>query len=154
MPKLYTYLYFFTTLTTLLSGLLGFGLKLPQFYHPDAYLVGPQNALIIGTGETPFEVLATFVVSVVYVGPLVGMAYAHFEGSAAAKRAACLMPLVYHAASVYGVLRVFPHALNPVVAPLASAAIMHAVYALLFLALFCAAEDVVKGKAKAGSRMQ
>jgi hypothetical protein len=42
--------------------------------------------------------------------------------SSAAKRAACLMPLVYHAASVLGVLRVFPAALNPAVAPLPAAA--------------------------------
>ena len=138
---LYTCLFAFTTATTLLSGGLGFLLKLPAFYRPDAYLIGARGALAAGTGETPFEVLATFVFGTMYVGPLVGMVYAHVEGSAAAKRAACLMPLIYHAASVVGVLRVFPAALNPAVAPLTSAAAMHAVYAGLFAALFYAATD-------------
>ena len=144
---LYTALYYFTTGTTLLSGGLGFLLKLPAFYKPDAYLVGPRDALAPGTGETPFEQLSTFVFGVMYVGPLVGMAYAHLEGSAAAKRAACLMPLVYHTASVLGVLRVFPAALNPAVAPLPTAAAMHVVYAGLFAALFYAATNAAdKGK--------
>ena len=147
-PSAYTALFYFTTLTTLLSGGLGFLLKLPAFYKPDAYLVGPRGALAPGTGETPFEILSTYVFGVMYVGPLVGMAYAHAEGSGAAKRAACLMPLVYHAASVLGVLRVFPTALNPAVAPLPAAAGMHAVYAGLFAALFWAAGDA--GKVKAG----
>ena len=135
-------------MTTLLSGLLGFGLKLPQFYRPDAYLIGARDALSIGTGETPFEKLATFVFFIIYVGPLVGMAYAHFEGSAAAKRAACLMPLFYHALSVIGVLQVFPNAMNPHVAPLYSAAGIHAVYAMLLIALFWAVENVGKAKTK------
>ena len=144
---LYTALFYFTTGTTLLSGGLGFLLKLPAFYKPDAYLIGPVGALVPGTGETPFEKLSTFVFGTMYVGPLVGMVYAHFEGSAAAKRAACLMPLVYHAASVLGVLRVFPSALNPAIAPLPAAAGMHAVYAGLFAALFFAATDAAgKGK--------
>jgi hypothetical protein len=147
MSALYTALFYFTTGTTLLSGGLGFLLKLPAFYKPDAYLIGPRDALAPGTGETPFEQLSTYVFSIVYLGPLVGMAYAHLEGSAAAKRAACLMPLVYHAASVLGVLRVFPAALNPAVAPLPAAAAMHAVYAGLFGALFYAATDAA-GKAR------
>ena len=143
---LYTSLFYFTTGTTLLSGGLGFLLKLPAFYKPDAYLLGPRGALAPGTGGTPFEELATFVFGTIYCGPIVGMVYAHFEGSAAAKRAACLMPLVYHAVSVLGVLRVFPAALNPAVAPLPAAAAMHGVYALLFSALFYAAADVGKAK--------
>ena len=147
---LYTALFYFTTGTTLLSGGLGFLLKLRDFYRPDAYLIGARDSLAPGTGATPFEELATFVFGVVYVGPLVGMAYAHVEGSAAARRAACLMPLVYHAASVLGVLRVFPAALNPAVAPLPAAAAMHAVYAGLFAALFFAATDAA-GKGGKGS---
>lgn len=144
---LYTTLFYFTTGTTLLSGGLGFLLKLKAFYKPDAYLIGPREALAPGTGETPFETLSTFVFGVMYCGPLVGMAYAHLEGSAAAKRAAALMPLVYHTASVLGVLRVFPAALNPAVAPLPAAAAMHAVYAGLFAALIYAATDAAgKGK--------
>jgi hypothetical protein len=143
---LYNVLFFFTTGTTLLSGGLGFLLKLPAFYKPGAYLICPRGALVPGRGDTPFEELSTFVFGVMYVGPLVGMAYAHMEGSAAAKRAACLMPLIYHAASVLGVLRVFPAALNPAVAPLPAAAAMHAVYAGLFAALLFAAADA-KGKA-------
>ena len=47
MPSLYILLFYFTTLTTLLSGLLGFGLKLPQFYRPDAYLIGARDALVL-----------------------------------------------------------------------------------------------------------
>ena len=144
---LYTGLFYFTTTPTLLSGELGFLLKLPAFYKPAAYLLGPRSALAPGDGTTPFEELSTFVFGTIYVGPLVGMVYAHLEGSAAAKRAACLMPLVYHIASVFGVLRVFPAALNPAVAPLPAAAGMHAVYAGLFAALFYAATDAAgKGK--------
>ena len=184
---IYTALFYFTTGTTLLSGGLGFLMKLPvrfarlaaaraggaprparfqcarlkraptapppsrtnprqqAFYKPDAYLIGPRGSLAPGRGDTPFEELSTFVFGTMYVGPLVGMAYAHLEGSTAAKRAACLMPLVYHVASVVGVLRVFPAALNPAVASLPAAAAMHAVYAGLFAALFFAAADA-KGK--------
>ena len=148
VSMLYAVLFYFTTITTLLSGGLGFLLKLPAFYKPDAYLLGPRNALVVAKGDTPFEELATFVFGTIYVGPLVGMMYAHFEGSAAAKRAACLMPLVYHAASVLGVLSIFPAALNPAVAPLAAAAGMHAVYAGLFAGLFVSAADA-PGRAKA-----
>jgi hypothetical protein len=75
------------------------------------------------------------------------MAYAHLEGSAAAMRAACLMPMVYHAASVLGVVHVFPAALNPTVAPLPAAAAMHGLYAGLFSMLFYAAKDAA-GKAR------
>ncbi len=144
---LYTTLFYFTAGTTLLSGGLGFLLKLPAFYRPDAYLVGPHTALAPGTGETPFEMLSTYVFGIVYCGPLVGMAYAHLEGSAAAKRAACLMPLVYHAASAVGLLR-FKAALNPAVAPLPTAVGMHVVYAGLFAALFYAATDAVGASKK------
>jgi hypothetical protein len=139
---LYTILYWGTTVTSLMSGGLGFLLKVPAFYRPDAYLINSAP----GTGTTPFEVVATYVFGVIYCGPIIGMVYAHFEGSAAAKRAAALMPFIYHAASVFGVLYVFPHALNPAVAPLNAAAGMHVVYAILFAALFYSAEDAVKVK--------
>ena len=56
-----------------------------------------------GDGSTPFEHVATFVFGLIYVLPLVGMLYAHFEGSVAAKRAAVLTPLLYHAASVLSI---------------------------------------------------
>ena len=125
-----------------MSGGLGFLFKVPAFYRPDAYLINGIPA----TGTTPFETLSTYVFGVIYCGPIVGMVFAHFEGSAAAKRAAALMPFIYHAASVFGVLYVFPHALNPAVAPLNAAAGMHAFYALLFAALFYSAKD--EGKVK------
>jgi len=137
----YAALFWFTTITTATSGGLGFLLRVPGFYFPSAYLLGPADALAVGTGSTPFEGLCAFVFGIVYVGPLVGMAYAHLEGSAAAKRAAALMPLVYHVASVAGVLLVFPAALNPAVAPLANAAGMHGLYAVLFAMLFWVAAD-------------
>lgn len=146
MGRLYSILFYLITSTTLLSGGLGFLLRLPAFYRPDAYLVGAERA--VGTGETPFERCATFVFGLIYVLPLVGMVYAHIEGSAAARRTAALMPLLYHAASVFGVLAVFPDALNPVVAPLDKAAGMHVAYALLCAALFWAAGD----DAAAGAR--
>jgi hypothetical protein len=102
----------------------------------------------VGTGKTAFEILSTYVFGIIYVGPLIGMTYAHFEGSAAAKRAAAMMPFVYHTASIIGVLKVFPQALNPQVAPLSSAAGMHVVYALLFGLLIWSADDVSKVKAQ------
>lgn len=135
MGALYTTLFWFITVTTAISGGLGFLLKLPGFYKPDAYLINGRPA----TGTTPFEQTATFVFALVYLTPLVGMAYAHVEGSAGARRAAALVPLAYHAASVFGVLFVFPHDLNPAVAPLAFAAAIHAAYAGLCGALFWAA---------------
>lgn len=76
-----------------------------------------------------------------YCIPLVGMGYAHVQGSAAARRTAALAPLAYHLASAAGVVAVFPHALNPAVAPIASAVTMHLVYAALCAALVWAAED-------------
>jgi hypothetical protein len=146
MSILYNSLYYFTTATTLMSGGLGFLLKLQSFYRPDAYLIGDN--LTVGTGKTAFEILSTYVFGIIYVGPLIGMTYAHFEGSAAAKRAAAMMPFVYHTASIIGVLKVFPQALNPQVAPLSSAAGMHVVYALLFGLLIWSADDVSKVKAQ------
>ena len=148
MSIAYAALYWFVIATTLMSGALGFLLKLPNFYFPHVYLVttGPSGALSAGTGLTPFEVLATYTFGILYVAPLVGMVYAFFEGSAAAKRAACLMPFVYHAASVWGVLEVFPAALNPAVATLASAAGMHAFYAVLLAVLVVFASDANKQK--------
>lgn len=141
MGLLYTVLFYFLTLTTALSGGLGLLLKWAAIYRPDAYYVGAAGSQRVGTGSTPFEVLATFVFGLIYVLPLLGMVYAHWQGSAAAKRAAGLTPLAYHAASVYGVYIVFPDALNPAVAPLPAAAAQHAVYAVLFALLLWAAED-------------
>jgi hypothetical protein len=145
---MYTRLYWFCAITTLMSGGLGFLLKVPGIYRPDAYLVvtassdGGRDALLVpGTGTTPFEACATYVFAIVYLGPLFGMAYAHLQGTMAAKRAAIMMPLVYHVTSTIGVICVFPHALNPAVAPIGSAAGMHAFYALLFAALWYYAED-------------
>jgi hypothetical protein len=142
MSVAYTILFWFVFLTTLASGGLGFLLRLPSFYHPDAYLVvDSSGALSPGTGSTPFEQVATFVFGVVYVAPLVGMLFARFEGSAAAMRAALTTPFVYHAASVIGVLWVFPHGLNPRMASLGAAASMHVVYAVLFAVLWVFARD-------------
>lgn len=142
MGLLYNSLFYFTSITTALSGGLGFLLKLPAFYKPEAYLIGGLPA----TGKTQFELVATFVFGLVYTTPLPGLVYAHVQGSTVAKRVAALAPLAYHAASVYGVLAVFPSGLNPAVAPLASAAGMHVVYALLFAAQAWAAEDEPAGK--------
>ena len=139
MGVLYAPLFYLIVVTTAMSGGLGFLLQLPSFYRPDAYLVGDAA----GTGGTPFERCATYVFGLIYVLPLVGMIFAHAEGSAAARRAAVLMPLLYHAASVFGVLYIFPDALNPDVAPLPMAAGMHAVYTLLCAALFWSVEDAV-----------
>ena len=142
---LYTILFYMIIITTAMSGGLGFLLKLPQFYRPDAYLIGSD--LAVGAGDTPFERCATFVFGLIYVLPLAGMLYAHLEGSGAARRAAALMPLLYHAASVVGVLAVFPDALNPAVAPRPAAAGMHAFYALLCAALFWSAGDTAAAAA-------
>jgi hypothetical protein len=140
--SLYTRLYWFCTITTLMSGGLGFLLKVPGVYRPDAYVViGYDGIAAPGTGTTPFEICATYVFAIMYLAPLLGMAYAHVEGSIAAKRAACIVPLAYHLASTVGVIYVFPHALNPDVAPLGSAAGMHVFYAFLFALIWYYADD-------------
>jgi hypothetical protein len=140
-------LYWLLTVTTAMSGGLGFLFKLDGFYNPDAYLVyNAQGQLRPGDGSTPFEVCATYVIAVTYLGPLVGMAYAKYwqAGSPAAQQAAAIFPLVYHAAMVPGVFYVFPHALNPVKAPRTAAAAMHVVYAALFYLFFATAATVAK----------
>jgi hypothetical protein len=142
MGVLYASLFYFIVVTTFLSGALGFLLKLPAFYRPDAYLIGAD--LAVGRGDTPFEILATYVFGLIYVLPLFGMVYAHASGSAVAIRAAAMMPLLYHVASVFGVLSVFPRALNPIVAPLSMAAGSHAFYAALCGLLMWAAEDAAR----------
>jgi hypothetical protein len=68
-----------------------------------------------------------------YLTPLAGMLYAHYEGSGASKRAAVLAPLVYHVASVFGIIYVFPDGLNPIIAPLELAAGTHVFYAIVLL---------------------
>ena len=146
MSLVYNGLFWFVFVTTLMSGGLGFLLKVPNFYFPNVYLIGPKEELTVGTGTTPFEILASYVFGIVYVGPLVGMLFAFYEGSAAALRASLLMPLVYHTASIFGVLWVFPHAMNPAMTTLASAAGMHAFYAVLLCILFVAAKDADKMK--------
>lgn len=131
-----------------MSGLLGFLLKIDAFYNPDAYLVyNSQGLLLPGDGTTPFEVCAHFVIGVAYVGPLFGMWYAKREGSAAAKQAAAIFPLLYHAAMIPGVLLVFSEALHPNKAPLVAAVSMHVVYTGLFYIFFQTAEN--NGKVKA-----
>ncbi|KAL3822782.1 hypothetical protein ACHAXA_005947 [Cyclostephanos tholiformis] len=153
--RLYARLYWFCTITTLMSGGLGFLLKVPGIYRPDAYIIvaigsdGREEDVVAapGTGTTPFEICATYVFAIVYLGPLLGMTYAHVRGGMDAKRAAIMMPLVYHLASTVGVVYVFPHALNPDVAPIGSAAGMHAFYAVLFALLWYYAEDDMKSNA-------
>lgn len=105
------------------------------------YLLGAQNSLHPGDGSTPYEELTHFVFALMYLLPLVGMLYAHWQGSAAARNAAILMPLSYHLASVVGVWFVFPQALNPVIAHLYVAALTHLFYAILLLALYRTAVD-------------
>jgi hypothetical protein len=135
-------LYWFLTVTTFMSGGLGFLFKIDGFYNPDAYLVyNSQGQLLPGDGTTPFEICATFVIAIAYVAPLVGIMYAKWQGSAAAKQAAAIFPLVYHASMIPGVLWVFPHSLDPIKAPLGAAASMHAVYAGLFYMFVRTAED-------------
>lgn len=135
-------LYWVLIVTTFLSGGLGFLFKIDGFYNPDAYLVyNAQGQLLPGDGTTPFEVCATFVIAIAYVGPLVGMMYAKWQGSKAAKQAAAIFPMLYHASMIPGVLWVFPQALDPVKAPLGAAAAMHVVYAGLFGWLIYTAED-------------
>jgi hypothetical protein len=149
MGAFYQVLFWFTVVTTAMSGGLGFLLKLPNFYHPNAYLVYNSNGqLTAGSGTTPFEVVSTYVFAMMYLIPLSGMLFAHWQGSAAAKRAAILTPFIYHAASVYGVIIVFPHGLNPAVASLSAAAGLHVVYAFLFALLFWLAEDNAKPKSQ------
>jgi hypothetical protein len=100
-----------------------------------------------GTGETPFEILATFVFGVVYLMPLCGMVYAHVHGSQGAKRAASLSGLFYHTASVFGMRFVFTSALNyqsPLMPPPPQDLSLHVVYAVLFALLFWSADDDVK----------
>ena len=107
------------------------------------YLLAP---LTPGAGTTPFEAVAHFVFALVYLVPVVGMLYAHVQGSRAAKRAATLTPLVYHAASVVGALYVFPHGLNAAAAPLSQVVGTHAMMAVLLAVLFFACDDVPRAK--------
>lgn len=130
-------LFWFLSVTTLMSGLLGFLLKIDSFYNPDAYLVYNSKGLLLpGDGTTPFESCAHFVIGVAYVGPLFGMWYAKLEGSVAAKQVAAIFPFLYHAAMIPGVVIVFSEALNPNKAPLVAAVSMHVVYAGLFYIFF------------------
>jgi hypothetical protein len=78
MGLLYTSLFWIISVTTCMSGGLGFLLKIPNFYHPDVYLVGHE--MRPGTGTTAFEEVATLVFGLIYVGPLVGMLFAHIQG--------------------------------------------------------------------------
>jgi hypothetical protein len=147
--RIHNGLYWFLTITTAMSGGLGFLCKLDGFYHPDAYLVyNDRGQLTPGRGTTPFEVCATYVIAVAYLAPLVGMTYAKWwttssstAAAAAAARSAGLFPFVYHAAMIPGVLYIFPHALNPSKASLPAAAAMHVVYAALFFWYIVTADD-------------
>lgn len=143
MSKLYTSLFWFVTMTSLLSGFFGFLCKIPFLYYPQVYLIGDIANQRPGNGSTPFERLATFVFGLIYVLPMLGMFYAHFhKGSTAiTKRAALIMPWAYHIASTYGIFFVFPDALNQDFTSLGNAAMQHAFYAVLFSILFMACED-------------
>jgi heme A synthase len=140
----------------MMSGGLGFLLKIPGIYRPDAYMIstGYDGIIAPGTGGTPFEICATYVFAIIYLGPLVGMVYAHIEGSKVAKRASIMMPLVYHISSTMGVLFVFPHALNPHVASLTMAAGMHVFYAVLFALLWYSADDSKLSKTSIANKSQ
>ena len=96
-----------------------------------------------GTGQTGFEIIATFMFACVYLAPIAGVIHAHFGGTASARRSAAISPALYHIASTYGVLAVFGEHLNPYVAPVPAAAGMHAFYALLFVLLYIFARDDV-----------
>lgn len=113
----------------------GFGLllQLPSIYRPDAYLVGMDRQP--GTGNTPFERLAAYVFGLVYVCPMAGMLFAHYSNNRGARRATAVVPLMYHAASSFAALFVFTDALNPMVASPAASAMLHGVFALLFMGL-------------------
>ena len=60
----------------------GFLFKIDGIYRPDAYIVNGSP----GTGETGFEVLATYVFALVYLAPIAGVAYAHFFERTASSR--------------------------------------------------------------------
>jgi len=140
-------LFWFLTVTTLMSGGLGFLLKIDAFYNPDVYLVyNSQGDLLPGDGTTPFEVCAHYVIGIAYVGPILGMLYAKLEGSAAAKKAASVFPLAYHCSMIPGVVLVFSHALDQEKAPLGAAVSMHALFAALFYVFYQTAENDPKAK--------
>ena len=106
-------------------------------WTPDAYMVNGKP----GTGLTDFETVAHFVFALVYLVPIAGVLHAHYEGTASARRSACVAPLLYHTASVYGCVTAFGPALNPAVATIPVAASMHAVYGVLFALLYWLAHD-------------
>ena len=131
-----TALFWFVTITTCISG-LGFLFRIPGIYTPDAYLVNGKP----GTGNTDFEILATYVFAIVYLAPIAGLVHAHFEGTASARRSAAVAPMIYHVASTFGVLYIFGRSMNPAVAPQSTAAGMHVVYSALFMWLYYLASN-------------
>ena len=139
MGRLYTFLFWFLTIGTCSSG-SAFIFKTPGWYHPDAYLVNGMP----GTGKTDFEITATFVFALVYLTPIFGFVHAHYEGTASARRSASIAPMLYHLGSTLGVLFIFGDYLNPEVAPISLAAGMHAVMAILFVAMYFMAFDEPK----------
>jgi hypothetical protein len=124
-------LFWFVTVTTCMSG-FGFLFKIPNLYHPNAYIVNDAP----GTGQTGFEKIATFVFACVYLAPIAGVVYGYFIGSNAALRSACIAPMLYHVMSFFGVYFVFGEYLNPEMTTIHGAAAMHGVYAVLFGVLF------------------
>ena len=83
-------------------------------------------------------------------GEIAGLVHAHFEGTASARRSAAVAPIIYHLASMFGVLYIFGRGLNPAVAPQSTAAGMHGVYSALFVWLYYLASD---DKAAAATRI-
>jgi hypothetical protein len=132
-------LFWLLSVTTLISGICGFLLKLPRFYFPECYLVNGEP----GTGETDFEKTATFVFACVYIAPIGGVIYAYFAHGAVSTgmMSACIAPILYHAMSFFGIYFVFGQYLNPAFTSIHIAAATHAVYAILFGILFWAASS-------------
>ncbi|GKZ00825.1 hypothetical protein MPSEU_001034200 [Mayamaea pseudoterrestris] len=132
-------LFWFLSVTSLISGICGFLLKLPKFYFPECYMVNG----VPGTGDTDFEKIATFVFACVYIAPIGGLVYAYFAHGAVseAMMSASIAPLLYHAMSFFGIYFVFGRYLNPEFTSMHGAAAVHAVYAILFGVLFWAASS-------------
>ena len=120
---------------------LGYLFKVHFIYFPFAYMLGPEDDLKPGTGETPYELATSYIFAWVHLMPLLGMLVAHFSGSRIAKISASLPLFVYHLASIYGLIFVFPMALNPEFISLPLTVRNHLSHAGLFAAMMWAAED-------------
>jgi hypothetical protein len=120
---------------------LGYLFKVHFIYFPFAYMLGPEDDLQPGTGETPYELATSYVFAWVHLMPLFGMVVAYFSGSRIAKIATSMPLFVYHLASIYGLIFVFPKALNPEFISLPLTVRNHLSHAALFAAMMWAAED-------------